>query len=66
MSSIRWGMANGHLGGIWITYDLVPARLASSGDGLIHHIVSHQEIGLELMDTISKQDRSARKGDVRC
>lgn len=34
---------------------LVPARLTSAGDGAIHNIVSYQEVGLQKLDTPSKE-----------
>jgi len=31
-----------------VTYDAVPARVASAGDARIHHIVRNEEVGLQL------------------
>lgn len=35
------------------TYDAVPTRLTSTGDGLIHHVIRNEEIGLQLVPSPS-------------
>ena len=36
--------------GVGYTYDLVPAGLSPSGDGLVHHVVSDKEVRLQLFE----------------
>jgi hypothetical protein len=52
---------------ILVTHDLVPAGLATTGDGLVHHVIGNEEVGLELCLFVwaSQSNASQAKGSER-